>query len=141
MPVHVQNDADEENELEDPGEQVTENVEVDATLVSEDTPEVVQSPVAAVENATEPLQGEVLPPQQNVPGQVTRFPCSCAEGQCGCCTGAILERFRMKTCGNMTFIPEDFIFDVKLTVNNNTVVRRRVSGKLFHLLCGVTANQ
>ncbi|XP_063616664.1 uncharacterized protein LOC134789909 [Cydia splendana] len=38
-----------------------------------------------------------------------------------------MERFRMKTCGNISFVPEDFVFDVRMSVNNRTVLRRRVS--------------
>lgn len=147
LPINVQ---DDENLVDDEDiEDDTENIEVDATLVNDEEviPEVVQAPepapVPAVQDEivsapvavanvteTEVLQeeDETQPPQQDVPGQVVRFPCSCLSGQCGCCTGAILERFRMKACGNMTFIPEDFVFDVRLSVNNNTVVRQRVSG-------------
>lgn len=139
IPIHVA-EEEEENEEIDNEVEVVENdgtevsVLVDSTLVSDepisevptqvtvssDVPNVTQQPV---------LQDEITEdPSQQVDGQVTRFPCTCARGQCGCCTGTILERFRMKACGNLTFVPEDFVFDVRLTVNNNTVVRRRVSG-------------
>lgn len=139
IPIHVA-EGEEENEEIDNEVEVVENdatevsVLVDSTLVSDepisevptqvtvssDVPNVTQQPV---------LQDEITEdPSQQVDGQVTRFPCTCARGQCGCCTGTILERFRMKACGNLTFVPEDFVFDVRLTVNNNTVVRRRVSG-------------
>lgn len=138
VPINVQDDENENDEEID--EDNTENLEIDETLVdnevSEVIPEVVQDEIVsapvAVANVTETavLQDDdnIQPPQQGVPGQVIRFPCSCLSGQCGCCTGSILERFRMKACGNMTFVPEDFVFDVRLSVNNNTVVRQRVSG-------------
>lgn len=135
VPINVQdNDNIDEDELE---EDEAENVIVDATMVTDDVipeispvtnPVVQDIPSAPIENPAETVvQDEIV--QQDVPGQVVRFPCSCLDGQCGCCTGAIMERFRMKACGNMTFIPEDFVFDVRLSMNNNTVVRQRVSGK------------
>lgn len=123
VPIHVN---DQHNDVEDDtyvDEVTEENVVANVTAV-EDEPVVIttQAPVSVTQ---EPVQD---PPQ--VTGQVTRFPCSCIEGQCGCCTGAILQRFNMKACGNITFVPEDFAFDVKLNVNNNTVGHRRVSGEL-----------
>lgn len=136
LPIHVQ--QDDNNEIAGETDDIdTENVAVDSTLVEdspadqnnpelvEDTPVSISSlsPVSTVTQATD------VEPEQEVVGQVIRFPCSCISGQCGCCTGAILERFKMKTCGNISFVPEDFVFDVRLSVNNNTVVRRRVSGK------------
>nr|XP_021207707.1 uncharacterized protein LOC101737971 [Bombyx mori] len=134
LPIHVQ--QDDNNEIAGETDDIdTENVAVDSTLVEdspadqnnpelvEDTPVSISSlsPVSTVTQATD------VEPEQEVVGQVIRFPCSCISGQCGCCTGAILERFKMKTCGNISFVPEDFVFDVRLSVNNNTVVRRRVS--------------
>lgn len=67
--------------------------------------------------------------EPEVTGQAIRYPCSCIEGQCGCCTGTILQTMNMKACGNISFVPEDFVFDVRLSVNNQTMIRRRVSGK------------
>ncbi|KAG6447338.1 hypothetical protein O3G_MSEX004933 [Manduca sexta] len=133
LPIHVQQDDDDENEIDDEVDNVvTENVSVDATLVEGDpivqTEQVTAAPVANVTSKpTLQNQPTTLQPEQDVNGQVMRFPCSCVRGQCGCCTGTILERFRMKACGNISFVPEDFVFDVKLNVNNNTVLRRRVS--------------
>lgn len=98
--------------------------------------QVLQEPVPAVSTPAPVTQAPLLQdevadeqPAGGVPGQVVRFPCQCRNRQCGCCTGALLDRIRMKTCGNITFVPEDFIFDVRMTVNDNTVVRRRVSGE------------
>ncbi|CAH2239527.1 jg21531 [Pararge aegeria aegeria] len=133
VPIHVA--AEEENEVEDVVNDGTEvSVAVDSTLindepissVSADT-EVTVSPAGTVTQS--PVLQDGLPeqPVQGVTGQVTRFPCTCNDGQCGCCTGAIMDRFRMKACGNISFVPQDFVFDVRLTLNNNTVVRRRVS--------------
>ncbi|XP_046962144.1 uncharacterized protein LOC124531687 [Vanessa cardui] len=132
VPINVAEEEDE-NDFEDIENEATEvNVVVDSTLVTEEP--VVNLPVVTVSPATanvtqKPVQQDEITPEptQEVDGQVTRFPCTCASGQCGCCTGTILERFRMKACGNISFVPKDFVFDVRLTVNNNTVVRRRVS--------------
>lgn len=145
IPIHVA-EEEEENEEIDNEVDVVENeatevsVVVDSTLVSDEPISEVPIQVtvsSAVANVTQQpvLQDEITEdPSQQVDGQVTRFPCTCARGQCGCCTGTILERFRMKACGNLTFVPEDFVFDVRLTVNNNTVVRRRVSGTTQYLV-------
>lgn len=129
LPIYVQ--QDEENDLDNNEEEqyiATENVPVDATLVQDEQQIIDNAPVAAAQQPTLSVQDDTAPAEPEVTGQVTRFPCSCVEGQCGCCTGTILERFRMKACGNISFVPEDFVFDVKLNINNNTVVRRRVSG-------------
>lgn len=141
LPINIQDDDNLVDEYAE--DDNTENLEVDATLVDNDEvipevipaiqDEVVSAPVT-VANVTEAAvlqEDDIQAPQQDVPGQVVRFPCSCLSGQCGCCTGAILERFNMKACGNMTFVPEDFVFDVRLSVNNNTVVRQRVSGNCY----------
>ncbi|XP_052737626.1 uncharacterized protein LOC112042996 [Bicyclus anynana] len=152
IPIHVA--AEDENEVEEVVNDGTEvNVSVDSTLISDESissvpamsdepissvPAVSDEPISSVPavapapvvTATQPpVLQDGLPdgPVQQVTGQVTRFPCTCNNGQCGCCTGAFLDRFRMKSCGNISFVPEDFVFDVRLTVNNNTVVRRRVS--------------
>ncbi|CAG9118141.1 unnamed protein product [Plutella xylostella] len=133
LPVHVESDyndedeepIDEDNLVEEapsPVDDVMENPPVDTQTVQADV-----TPAAPVTAA--PVQDEISnDPTGVVPGQVTRFPCSCVGGGgCGCCTGMLLQRLRMDACGNITFIPEDFVFDVRLSVNNNTVVHRRVS--------------
>ncbi|GJQ68810.1 hypothetical protein Trydic_g5070 [Trypoxylus dichotomus] len=61
--------------------------------------------------------------------QQLRLPCSCAEGQCGCCTGMILERFRQKACVNITYEPDDFAITARLTVNNRVLYKNTFSGK------------
>lgn len=139
VPVHVA--AEEENEIEEVVNDGTEvNISVDSTFVSDEQatpvpPETVAptvAPTAAAVTAS-PVFDDGLPeqPVQQVTGQAIRFPCTCNNGQCGCCTGSMLERVRMKACGNISFVPEDFVFDVRLTLNNNTVVRRRVSGNYY----------
>ncbi|CAK1544583.1 unnamed protein product [Leptosia nina] len=131
VPISV---AENENEVnyEEDNEVLEDESPDDPTPVSEQpvddigavsvtsVPEVTQKPT---------VQDDVITqqPEGGVNGTVIRFPCNCMSGQCGCCTGAVLERFRTKACGNISFIPEDFVFDVKLSINNNTVIRRRVS--------------
>lgn len=144
LPIHVA--QYDENYVEDDEDYMQEPTGDNEEVLVQDAPvvePVVQSEIAnatAVANITEiPLLDEetttVAP--QKVNGSVFRFPCSCVQGQCGCCTGTITERFKMKACGNISFVPEDFVFDVRMTVNNRTVVRRRVSGKSCNVECSI----
>ncbi|KAJ0182663.1 hypothetical protein K1T71_002032 [Dendrolimus kikuchii] len=136
VPINVPQDDDDQFE-EDAEETVPENDVVEETPVNEEGAEEPSSPVEADPPVNSPgiptlPQLPNLPDQQgpgnnDVTGQVTRFPCSCVSRQCGCCTGSVLERFRTKACGNVTFVPEEFVFDVKLSINNSTVVRQKVS--------------
>lgn len=136
LPVHVP----DENEVY--AEYLDEEV-VNTTVTNDEVSEdmnATPTPVIADDNVVNDFPSSEAPvsdppAQQPVAGQVFRFPCSCKDGQCGCCTGAFLDRYRMKTCGNMTFDPEEFIFDVRLSVNNNTVVRQRVSGGYCLYFC------
>ncbi|KAJ8735424.1 hypothetical protein PYW07_007044 [Mythimna separata] len=140
VPINVQDeDIEDDSEIEE--DEVVDEIETEAPPVLDTVVEtanvtqVLQDPVQAVSTAAPAAtQSPVLQdgvagqqPSQGVPGQVTRFPCACRSRQCGCCTGALMDRFRMKACGNITFVPEDFVFDVRMSINNNTVVRRRVS--------------
>ncbi|XP_026758593.3 uncharacterized protein LOC113518040 [Galleria mellonella] len=129
VPVHVPQD---DNEVEyDADDEVTEiNEVIETTVVNDEVIQEVVAETTVIPNVTESsVQDEEITTteSQQVTGQLLRFPCACRNGQCGCCTGAILERFNMKACGNISFIPEDFVFDVRLSVNNNTMIRRRVS--------------
>lgn len=146
LPVHVGHDV--ENEDEDQDEIVDEENDIAQADPAAANPETVQDvvPIVADPTVATPvnnvpqapiLEGALPEPPYNdedVTGSVTRFPCACRDGQCGCCTGMMLQRLRMNACGNMSFVPEDFVFDVRLSVNNNTVVRRRVSGKIGIIL-------
>lgn len=138
LPVHVSDENEVDDEYIDE-EEVVVSTTVSNNEVSEDV-NATPAPVIAddtVVNDTPSSEAPVSDPpaQQPVSGQLFRFPCSCRDGQCGCCTGAFLDRYRMRTCGNMTFIPEDFVFDVRLSVNNNTVVQQRVSGRYCLYFC------
>lgn len=136
MPIHVAGDEDyDEDELEENEVIINETVqdEVSTDVVVSDVTEAaeVSTPVS-VSSTIAPIQQDVLDEttaEPEVTGQVVRYPCSCIEGQCGCCTGTVLQTMNMKACGNVSFIPEDFVFDVRLSVNNQTMIRRRVSGK------------
>lgn len=136
VPVYVPPDDNDDDYIVNDAENevLTNHTEVVPTPAINDP--IVQDTVIANDTVADVTQkpsvqeDEVATtPAQPVTGSLIRFPCSCVEGQCGCCTGAILQRFQTKACGNITFIPEDFVFDVRLSLNDNTVVRRRVSGK------------
>ncbi|XP_050313360.1 uncharacterized protein LOC126748284 [Anthonomus grandis grandis] len=58
-----------------------------------------------------------------------RLPCSCFEGQCGCCTGYILDRFNQKACVNMTYEPEEFAVRAVMSLNGVPFLEREISGK------------
>jgi hypothetical protein len=134
VPVHVPQDVDDESE----NEIATEETVVENPVQEQDEV-VTNAPTEAAVSENPQNRPPIVPvpvsqqqqEQQQVNGSLIRFPCACRSGQCGCCTGAMLQRYKTKVCGNITFIPEDFIFDVRLSVNNNTVIRRRVSGNLF----------
>uniref|UniRef100_A0A8D9BPI9 DUF4773 domain-containing protein n=1 Tax=Cacopsylla melanoneura TaxID=428564 RepID=A0A8D9BPI9_9HEMI len=68
-----------------------------------------------------------------------KYPCTCDNGKCGCCTGRLLSNFNLnlpsRGCLNITYIPEDFEFNVKMTYNDRTLVQRRVSGKNPRPMC------
>ncbi|KAL1449117.1 hypothetical protein WDU94_000350 [Cyamophila willieti] len=68
-----------------------------------------------------------------------KYPCTCDKGKCGCCTGRVLSNFNLnlpsRGCLNITYIPEDFEFNVKMTYNDRTLVQRRVSGKNPRPMC------
>ncbi|XP_050671074.1 uncharacterized protein LOC126969582 [Leptidea sinapis] len=127
VPIQVaDNDENEVNiEEEDEVSDITTPVEIFEEPVSQEP--IISSTPSIVTQKPTTVQDQPIAPTGGVNGTVIRFPCTCLSGQCGCCTGAILERFKMKTCGNITFVPEDFVFDVRLSVNNKTVVRTRVS--------------
>ncbi|XP_066245570.1 uncharacterized protein [Euwallacea similis] len=58
-----------------------------------------------------------------------RLPCSCSTGQCGCCTGYILDRLNQKACVNMTYEPEEFAVNAVMTLNDVPFFDRTFSGK------------
>ncbi|GBP13210.1 hypothetical protein EVAR_93162_1 [Eumeta japonica] len=155
LPIYISEDyADPESELEEnedgeieiqDGSEVVDDSEIDDNTEIEQTTELnnntvedstVQDEVTPLLNATTPLpetttqivEDEEPSNTTDVPGQGIRQPCACSRRQCGCCTRMILPRLNMNTCGNVTFIPRDFLFDVRMTINNRTVLRRRVSG-------------
>lgn len=64
-----------------------------------------------------------------------RFPCSCQEGECGCCTGYILDRFNQKGCINITYDPDDFSVTAAMSMNGKVLYRNSVSGKNPPPLC------
>lgn len=140
IPIHVSNDEyDDESEDDiEANENDVANDELmeEETSILNSTPATLEDSAIALSetNSNRPVEEDLphddRPVNANdapVTGQVFRFPCSCVEGQCGCCTGTLLQTINLKACSNISFVPEDFVFDVRLSVNNNTMVRRRVS--------------
>lgn len=66
---------------------------------------------------------------------VSRVPCHCHNGVCGCCTGFLLAAFRSKGCLNMTYIPEDFAFEVNMMMNDAVLYKNRMSGRNPRPVC------
>lgn len=64
--------------------------------------------------------------------QGVRLPCSCFQGQCGCCTGLILERFKQKACLNITYEADDFAFTAAMNLNGRVLYKNTISGKSFN---------
>ncbi|EFA11304.1 uncharacterized protein LOC103314651 [Tribolium castaneum] len=58
-----------------------------------------------------------------------RLPCSCVEGQCGCCTGVLLDQFNQKACLNVSYEPDDFSLTAMMSMNGRVLYKRTVSGK------------
>ncbi|KAL1492608.1 hypothetical protein ABEB36_010845 [Hypothenemus hampei] len=58
-----------------------------------------------------------------------KLPCRCANGECGCCTGYILDRFNQKACLNMTYEPEEFAVHAVMTLNDVPFYKNTLSGK------------
>lgn len=73
---------------------------------------------------------------QKVPNRVYRYPCHCFEGECGCCSGAILANFNInvqnRACVNVTYFPEDFEFHMRLIMNDVIFYQRRMSGRYLY---------
>ncbi|XP_019872865.2 uncharacterized protein LOC109601079 isoform X2 [Aethina tumida] len=61
--------------------------------------------------------------------QGLRLPCSCQDGQCGCCTGYILDRFNQKACLNITYEPDDFALTAAMSMNGKVLYKNSISGK------------
>lgn len=61
--------------------------------------------------------------------QTARFPCACEGGICGCCTSF----FQQKGCANIGFLPDEFAFEVKMTMNGNVLAKRKLPGKFLHI--------
>ncbi|VVC34254.1 Domain of unknown function DUF4773 [Cinara cedri] len=67
------------------------------------------------------------------------YPCKCEESQCSCCSGNLLENFnlnfRQRICTNISYVPEDFEFNVRILFNDYTIYNRVVSGRNPRPIC------
>ncbi|XP_049816317.1 uncharacterized protein LOC126263275 [Schistocerca nitens] len=72
-------------------------------------------------------------------GRAPRSPCSCADGQCGCCTGFLLSQLninlRQRGCVNVTYDPDDFAMNMALYFNDRVLYSNTVSGKNPRPVC------
>lgn len=101
---------------------------VPAVLAAE---EVAVVPVVAAAAPIVPVAAApARPPFNPISLLVSRIPCACTNGVCGCCTGLLLQTFNSKGCMNITYIPEEFAFDLKMSMNDRVLYKNRVSGNL-----------
>lgn len=89
--------------------------------------EVAVAPVVAAAAPAVPVAA--APPFNPISLLVSRIPCACTNGVCGCCTGMLLQTFNSKGCMNITYIPEEFAFDLKMSMNDRVLYKNRVSGR------------
>lgn len=72
------------------------------------------------------------------PIRVIRYPCTCLEGECGCCSGNLLSNFNInlqnRACVNMTYYSEDFEFHVRFIFNDVVFFQRKMSGMIHFIL-------
>lgn len=58
-----------------------------------------------------------------------KVPCDCDKGICGCCTGMFITALRQLGCVNITYLPEEFSFELKMIMNNAVLYKSRVTGR------------
>lgn len=70
---------------------------------------------------------------RNASAKAVSYPCTCAGGQCSCCSGNVLENFsinmRQRVCMNMTYDADDFTIGMKLALNDNVFYNTKISGR------------
>lgn len=73
------------------------------------------------------------------------YPCKCEQSQCSCCSGNLLENInlnlRQRICTNISYVPEDFEFNVRILFNDYTIYNRVVSGIVLTTIKLVTFSQ
>lgn len=76
-----------------------------------------------------------IAPVSSVPAQTnpSRLPCECKKGICSCCLGGFF--FNNKGCMNIRYLPEDFAFELKMTLNENVLYKNTMSGKNPRPIC------
>ncbi|XP_034244117.1 uncharacterized protein LOC117646908 [Thrips palmi] len=69
-----------------------------------------------------------------------RRPCECADGQCSCCSGFVMQSLinfapRQRGCINITYDPDDFAFAMALSFNDRVLYKNTISAKNPRPLC------
>ncbi|XP_034939388.1 uncharacterized protein [Chelonus insularis] len=79
---------------------------------------------------------------EKLPGYPLRFisnfnGCNCNGLTCGCCAGIRLNllNFDRKVCTNITIVPEEFAVDFIIHIDDQEVIKQRVTGKNPPPLC------
>ncbi|KAJ8686174.1 hypothetical protein QAD02_021968 [Eretmocerus hayati] len=62
-------------------------------------------------------------------------PCKCALGVCSCCSRVLLNFWKQRACVNVTYDPDEFAFTAKLSMNDQLLFKRTVSGKNPRPVC------
>lgn len=65
----------------------------------------------------------------------SQLPCTCQDGLCGCCTSLLLSAFQSKGCMNITYVPEEKMFEVKMMINDAVWYKTRMSGRRPRPIC------
>lgn len=58
-------------------------------------------------------------------------PCHCLSGVCSCCTGILLDLLKTNGCMNVTYIPEEFAFELKMMINDRVLYKNTVTGNII----------
>ncbi|KAK3923800.1 Transient receptor potential protein [Frankliniella fusca] len=73
-------------------------------------------------------------------GRAPRRPCECADGQCNCCSGFVMQTLvnlppRQRGCIKITYDPDDFAFAMALSFNDRVLYKNTISAKNPRPLC------
>ncbi|XP_001608146.1 uncharacterized protein LOC100114629 [Nasonia vitripennis] len=62
-------------------------------------------------------------------------PCTCGQGVCSCCSKILMNFWKQRACVNVTYDPDEFAFTAKLSMNEQLLFTRTVSGKNPRPVC------